>query len=93
MWHGRTSFSLRSSAQSGTSRVPQLVVGKSSGEKTSKTRTMGDEIIGTGWVTLAELMVAGDGDDVVVKLVLTDPATKTKAERDAGSVTLSGAVA
>jgi hypothetical protein len=30
---------------------------------------------------------------VVVKLALTDPAAKTKAERDAGSVTLSGAVA
>ena len=62
----------------------------SSGEKTSKTGRMGDEIIGTGRVTLAELMAAGDGD-MVVKL--TDPAAKTKAERDAGSVTLSGTVA
>ena len=63
---------------------------KSSGEKTSKTGRMGDQIIGTGRVTLAELTAAGDGE-VVIKL--TDPAAKTKAERDAGSVTLSGTVA
>ena len=55
---------------------------KNTDDKTSKTGRMGDEILGVGRVTLAEL-TAGGG--VVVKLI--DP------ERYAGSVALSSVVA